>query len=197
MDQKVTPQYMALKAGMDSVNKEAIAKKVAELTAGTPKDLHEKELQKKRSLEVSTMLQKVMEFSIEQKQHMKAIWMKKIDQLIENRPLNKYWAHFDYDMFYVACELLDQPQYKELPCGVGGDNSVLCTANYAARQWGVRAAMPTFIAKKICPELILFKPNFQKYHKYSQIFKETLIKFDENLQSHGLDEAYVDLTQYL
>lgn len=42
MDQKVTPQYMALKAGMDSVNKEFIAKKVAELTAGTPKDLHEK-----------------------------------------------------------------------------------------------------------------------------------------------------------
>ena len=42
MDQKVTPQYMAMKAGMDSVNKEVIAKKVAELTQGTPKDLHEK-----------------------------------------------------------------------------------------------------------------------------------------------------------
>ena len=47
-----------------------------------------------------------------------------------------------------------------MPCGVGGDNSVLCTANYAARLFGVRAAMPTFIAKKLCPELILFKPDF-------------------------------------
>jgi DNA polymerase kappa len=54
-------------------------------------------------------------------------------------------------MFYVACELLEKPELKELPCAVGGDNSVLCTANYAARLFGVRAAMPTFIAKKLCP----------------------------------------------
>ena len=47
-NQKVVPQYMNVKAGMDSVNKEAIALKIAELTKGTPKDLHEKELEKKR-----------------------------------------------------------------------------------------------------------------------------------------------------
>lgn len=69
----------------------------------------------------------------------------------QSRPLEKYWAHFDFDMFYVACELLDKPEFKELPCAVGGENSVLCTANYAARLFGVRAAMPTFIAKKLCP----------------------------------------------
>jgi nucleotidyltransferase/DNA polymerase involved in DNA repair len=63
-------------------------------------------------------------------------------------------------MFFVACELLDKENYKNLPCAVGGENSVLCTANYAARVYGVGSAMPTFIAKKLCPELILFKPNF-------------------------------------
>lgn len=63
--------------------------------------------------------------------------------------------------------MLEKPEYKNLPCGVGGENSVLCTANYAARLFGVRAAMPTFIAKKLCPELILFKPDFDKYRKFS------------------------------
>lgn len=109
---------------------------------------------------------------------MRNVWKNKVDGLIQGRPLHKYWAHFDYDMFYIACELLDQPEYATKPCGVGGENSVLCTANYEARKWGIRAAMPTFIAKKICPELILIKPNFQKYQKYSKIFKDTLRKFD-------------------
>lgn len=92
-----------------------------------------------------------MEFSQQQKHHMKEIWKAKIDEINEKRDLSKYWAHFDFDMFYVAAELLDKPQYANVPCGVGGDNSVLCTANYAARLLGIRAAMPTFIAKKLCP----------------------------------------------
>jgi DNA polymerase kappa len=77
---------------------------------------------------------------------------------------------------------------------VGGDQSVLSTANYVARKFGVRSAMPTFIAKKICPQLILFKPDFQKYRKFSDIFRTILREFDENLESHGLDEAYIDIT---
>jgi nucleotidyltransferase/DNA polymerase involved in DNA repair len=77
--------------------------------------------------------------------------------------------------------LLDNPDKKDLPCAVGGDNSVLCTANYAARLFGVRAAMPTFIAKKLCPELILFKPNFEKYRKFSDIFRDILRKFDKDI----------------
>lgn len=100
-------------------------------------------------------------------------------------------------MFYVACQLLDKPDFKDQPCAVGGDNSVLCTANYAARLHGVRSAMPTFVAKKLCPELILFKPDFQKYRKFSDIFRQVLKHFDPHLQSMGLDEAYVDLTQQL
>ncbi len=53
---KIIPQYISAKAGMGSVNAESIAKVVAELTSGTPKDLHEKELEKKRSLEVASMV---------------------------------------------------------------------------------------------------------------------------------------------
>lgn len=57
--------------------------------------------------------------------------------------------------------------------------------------------MPTFIAKKLCPEVILFKPDFEKYKKFSNIFREILSEYDEDLQAQGLDEAYIELTSYL
>lgn len=69
----------------------------------------------------------------------------------KQRNLSKYWAHLDFDMFYVACEMLDKPQLKDKPTAVGGESSVVCTANYIARKYGVRSAIPTFIAKKLCP----------------------------------------------
>ena len=53
-------------------------------------------------------------------------------------------------MFYIACELLDKPELKDKPCAVGS-NQMLSTANYVARKYGVRSAMPGFIAKKLCP----------------------------------------------
>lgn len=61
----MVPQYINTKAGMNSINAEHIAKVVSELTTGTPKDLHQKELERKRSLEVASMLEKVMKFSQE------------------------------------------------------------------------------------------------------------------------------------
>ncbi len=60
---------------------------------------------------------------------------------------------------------------KNLPCAVGGKNSVLSTANYEARKYGLRAAMPTFIALELCPNVKLFEPNFAKYKHYSNIFR--------------------------
>ena len=70
--------------------------------------------------------------------------------------------HFDLDMFFAAVEMRDNPALKGKPIAVG-DLKMLSTANYAARKFGVRSAMPGFIAKKLCPELIIVKCNFQKY----------------------------------
>lgn len=53
------------------------------------------------------------------------------------------------------------------------------------------------MAKSICPYLVLIPPNFEKYRKYSDIFRKILSEFDENYESLGLDEAYVDLTDHL
>ena len=64
-----------------------------------------------------------------------------------------------------------RPELKEKPCAVGGKDSVLCTANYEARKYGLRAAMPSFIALELCPQVVLFEPNFTKYKHYSNIFR--------------------------
>ena len=105
----------------------------------------------------------------------------------KERDLTKYWAHLDFDMFYVACEMLDKPELKDKPTAVGGQYSVICTANYVARKYGVRSAIPTFIAKKLCPEIILIPPDFTKYKKFSNIFRDILRKYDPELESMGLD----------
>ena len=59
---------------------------------------------------------------------------------------DRVWAHFDMDMFYVACELLDKPELVDKPVAVGG-SQIISTSNYVARKFGVRSAMPTFVAK--------------------------------------------------
>jgi DNA polymerase kappa len=74
-----------------------------------------------------------------------------------------------------------------------GSNSMLCTSNYAARRWGVRAAMPGFIAKKLCPQLVIVPPNFEKYSKASKEVEEVLAEYDKESLSMSMDEAYFDV----
>ena len=71
------------------------------------------------------------------------------------------------------------------------------TSNYLARRYGVRAAMPGFIGKKLCPELIIVKPNFDKYRQISTQVRDVLAFYDPHFCSVGLDEAYLDLTAYV
>lgn len=79
---------------------------------------------------------------------------------------------------------------------VGGD-SMLSTSNYLARKFGVRAGMPGFIARKLCPELVIVPTNFEKYGKISKEIHETFKLYDPNFSSVSLDEAYLDITDYL
>ena len=71
------------------------------------------------------------------------------------------------------------------------------TSNYAARRFGVRAAMPGFIAKKLCPELVIVPPNFDKYQKVSEEVKTILSQYDPTFCPVGLDESYLDITDYV
>merc|ERR1712166_849791 len=98
------------------------------------------------------------------------------------------------DMFYAAVELLDQPQLALVPMAVG--EGIVLTANYVARKFGVRSAMPGHIARKLCPQLTVVPARYEKYHEISDQIREVFRVFDPTPMFAGLDEAYLDATAY-
>lgn len=105
--------------------------------------------------------------------------------------------HVDMDCFYAAVECKYRPELKGKPLGIGGppdSRSVLCTASYEARKFGVRAAMPSSLAVKLCPQLILVPPNFHLYKKESAAVRKIFERFTSIIEPLSLDEAYLDVT---
>jgi DNA polymerase-4 len=105
--------------------------------------------------------------------------------------------HVDMDAFFAAVEMRDNPALRNIPMAVGGSKDrrgVLCTSNYEARKFGVRAAMPTAHALKLCPHLVLVKPNFRKYSEASEKVFEIFHEFSDLVEPMSLDEAYLDVT---
>jgi DNA polymerase-4 len=106
--------------------------------------------------------------------------------------------HIDMDCFYAAVEVKRRPELRGKPVGIGGppqSRSVLCTANYEARKFGVRSAMPSSQALRLCPQLILIPPNFEAYKAESQHVREILERFTSKIEPLSLDEAYLDVTE--
>ena len=107
--------------------------------------------------------------------------------------------HIDMDCFYAAVELKHRPELKGRPVAIGGpveSRSVLCTSNYEARKYGVRAAMSSRRAVQLCPDLILIPPHFELYKEESQKVREIFARFTSKIEPLSLDEAY-KLTKYL
>lgn len=71
------------------------------------------------------------------------------------------------------------------------------TSNYIARRYGVRAAMPGFIAKKLCPQLVIVPLNFAQYAAVSKEVRDVLVKYDKHFCPTSFDEAYLDITEHL
>ena len=70
-------------------------------------------------------------------------------------------------------------------------------ANYVARKYGVRSAMPGFIAKKLCPDLIFLPHNFSKYEEVSNQIRQIISEYDPKYRSWSLDEVYFDLKKFI
>ncbi|KAL4727447.1 hypothetical protein ACLX1H_006359 [Fusarium chlamydosporum] len=117
-----------------------------------------------------------------------------IAELELTRDLTQHIVHVDCDAFYAAVEELDRPEIKDRPFAVGG--GVLTTCNYVARKFGCRSGMAGFVAKKLCPNLVLLKPNFQKYNAKAHEVREVLVNYDPRFESASIDEAYLNITEY-
>ncbi|NWX13925.1 POLK polymerase, partial [Aegotheles bennettii] len=184
------------KAGMQGLDKEKINKIIMEATKGSR--FYENEL--KKDQQVNQRIEKMMQLKdkITTQQLLKAqLQMDKlVIELEQNRNLSNTIVHIDMDAFYAAVEMRDNPELKEKPIAVGS-MSMLSTSNYHARRFGVRAAMPGFIAKRLCPHLTIVPLNFEKYGKVSKEVREILSEYDPNFMPMGLDEAYLNITEHL
>uniref|UniRef100_U3K648 DNA polymerase kappa n=1 Tax=Ficedula albicollis TaxID=59894 RepID=U3K648_FICAL len=184
------------KAGMEGLDKEKINKIIMEATKGSK--FYENEL--KKDQQVNQRIEKMMQLKekITAQQLLKA--QLQVDKLVmeleQNRNLSSTIVHIDMDAFYAAVEMRDNPELKEKPIAVGS-MSMLSTSNYHARRFGVRAAMPGFIAKRLCPHLTIVPLNFEKYGKVSKEVREILAEYDPNFMPMGLDEAYLNITEHL
>lgn len=111
-----------------------------------------------------------------------------------SRDLSQTIVHFDCDAFYASVEMLDDPSLIGKPFGVSP--GVLTTASYEARKYGVRSAMPGFIAKKLCPQLIIVPLHFERYAEMSEQVMSILRTRDPNMATVSVDEAYLNITEY-
>ena len=100
------------------------------------------------------------------------------------------------DAFYVSVELRRRPELRGKPVVVAGlgPRSVVTTASYEARRFGVGSAMPTARARRLCPQAVFLAPDFPYYRSASAEVMEILRRNVENVEVVGLDEAYLELT---
>ncbi|XP_066512870.1 DNA polymerase kappa-like isoform X2 [Hoplias malabaricus] len=184
------------KAGMEGLDRDKINKIILETSKGSR--FYENELKKERQVNerIEKMLRHKVKITEQQKQKAQIEVEKLTAELERGRELDRVIVHVDMDAFYAAVEMRDCPELKDKPMAVGS-MSMLSTSNYHARRYGVRAAMPGFIAKKLCPNLVIVPLNFEKYTAVSKQVREIFAEYDPNFLPMSLDEAYLDITDHL
>lgn len=103
------------------------------------------------------------------------------------------------DAFFASVEQRDNPALRNQPVAVGGsaERGVVAAASYEARKFGVRSAMPSKTAKRLCPNLIFVKPRFEIYKQVSNQIREIFLEYTPLVEPLSLDEAYLDVTENL
>jgi DNA polymerase-4 len=104
--------------------------------------------------------------------------------------------HLDMDCFYAAVEMRERPELAGRPIAVGGGGprSVVATCNYEARAFGIRSAMPGFMARERCPQLVFLPPRFDLYRAASQHIRRIFHDYTPLVEPLSLDEAYLDVS---
>ncbi|WP_409024991.1 DNA polymerase IV [Jiulongibacter sediminis] len=103
------------------------------------------------------------------------------------------------DAFFASVEQRDNPELRGKPVAVGGSaqRGVVAAASYEARKFGVKSALPSVTAKRLCPNLIFVKPRFDQYKRVSNQIREIFAEFTPLIEPLSLDEAYLDVTENL
>lgn len=112
---------------------------------------------------------------------------------MENRKI----IHIDMDAFFASVEQLDFHEYRGKPLAVGGsiERGVIAAASYEARKFGVKSAMNSKLAAKLCPDLIFVKPRFERYKEISREIRKIFKRYSDKIEPLSMDEAFIDVTE--
>jgi DNA polymerase kappa len=185
------------KAGLEGLDSDHINRIINNTTRGSRFYMHKLNKQRQVDTQVESMLAKLRTTSqVELTRASHYIRKLRYEVSASARDLTHIIVHIDMDMFFAAVEMRDRPELKDLPMAVGG-SSMLSTSNYIARKFGVRAAMPGFVAKKLCPQLHIVRPRMEVYREESSKVAQVIREYDPNFVPHSLDECSIDLADYL
>lgn len=181
------------KAGMKEMDKEKQARVIYEMSKGSKFFQRATKLDEATDAKVEAMKRSFAEVHGALARRLEASAHQRMLDCESRRSFERICCVLDMDMFFAAVEIRDQPHLKDLPVAVGGE-AMISTSNYVARKFGVRAAMPGFIAKKLCPNLVFVHHNFDKYRTAADQLRSVIREYDPHFQSYSLDEVYFDLT---
>lgn len=107
--------------------------------------------------------------------------------------------HIDLNAFFASAEVSNNPTLEGKPIAISRNEkrSIVTTASYEARKYGIHSAMPLYLAKEKCPDLIVIEPNFKLYKTLSQKFFNIISQYSHLLEVASIDECYVDMTNYV
>jgi DNA polymerase kappa len=187
------------KAGMtdrQQSEKDKIASKIYEMSRNSNFLKHAEKLDKDLDERIARLREILVALKPSALHDFTSVTDRQLREWEKERRFDRVIVHVDMDMFFVAVELLERPELSDRPVAVG-DVKMISTANYEARKYGVRSAMPGWMGQELCPSLELLPLNFCKYQAVSAKVKEILGEFDPHFSSFSLDEASLDLTDYL
>lgn len=113
--------------------------------------------------------------------------------------MSKIIMHIDLNAFFATAETIIHPEYEGKPIVVGreGRRGIVTTASYEAREYGIRSAMPIYMAKELCPNLIVIPGHYELYERLSHEFFKYVATYSPIIQIASIDECFVDMTEPL